>query len=462
MEKRDVLIIGGGPAGSTAASFLAKKGLKVTLFEKEKFPRDHVGESLLPFCHTLFDELGVLPQMAGAFVRKPGVRFVSADGQYSTLWCFDKVINDERYRSFQVERAEFDQMLLENSRRLGAEVFEESRVTRHEFGPDGEVRLEVASDTGAARKWEGRFLIDASGRDTFMGSRMKGRRPNEDLQRTAIWSHYAGVELKGGLEEGNSIIVYLGGDKKGWSWVFPLGVDRITVGFVADNDYIRAQKKKLDGTPDWREALLEQEIESSPFIKSLVAGGHRSKPMFVNADYSYFVDQKYDKRFALIGDAGRFIDPIFSSGVFLSMKSARLVSDALGEMFAKNDFSQTNQLDSAYELINGAYNFVHRMIKLFYNPHALTWAQAPVHGDAQNPAHEHGDAMAAGHYMLAGDFFEKYDEYNSLFDLLENPRRFGHYKTLVIDHERLQDVDCRRDPPDDNFPIKATAASGTP
>ena len=353
-------------------------------------------------------------------------------------------------------------MLLDNSRRIGAEVHEEARVIDQEFTEDGGVRLKVASDNGAAGEYEARFLIDASGRDTFMGSRMKGRKPNEDLERTAVWSHYGGVELKNGLEEGNSVIVYLGGDKKGWAWVFPLGVDRITVGFVADNAYIRSQKKKLEGTEDWRAALLEQEIDRSPFIKEIVGDAKRSKPMFVNADYSYFVDKKYGNNFALIGDAGRFIDPIFSSGVFLSMKSARLVSDALEKMFETDDFSSAEHLDGAYELINGAYNFVHRMIKLFYNPHALTWAQAPMEGDADSPAHEHGDAMAAGHYMLAGDFFEKYDEYNALFDLLENPRRFSHYKTLVIDHDRLQDFTCQREPPDDNFPVKGrTATNGS-
>ncbi len=453
---QDVLIIGGGPAGSSSAAFLAKQGYKVTLFEKEKFPREHVGESLLPFCFDLFEELGVLDQMKQRYVRKPGVRFITSDGTEFSTWCFDRVIDDESYRSFQVKRADFDQMLLNNAAQLGATVHEETRVSAVDLdGPDGGVRVETVDADGNTTTHEGRFLIDASGRSTFMGLKNRSRRPNKDLQRTALWTHYRNADLQGGLDEGLSMIVYLHGDKKGWAWVFPLGKDLVTVGFVADNAYIKSQKKELEPTEgeNWQLALFEQEIAESPFITQVVSGAERCLDLHVNGDYSYFVDTKYGPNFALIGDSGRFIDPIFSSGVFLSIKSARIVTDAIGQMLSSGS-RDLAPLDEKYTMINGAYDFVHRMIKLFYNPHALSWATAAPGGveDAKEYARSHGDAMAAGHYMLAGDFFENQEKYHDMFDLLEKPRDFARYKKLVIDQKRFQDVTCRREGSPDNFP----------
>lgn len=459
----DVIVIGGGPAGSTTASYLAMAGFDVALFERERFPREHVGESLLPFCHGLFEELGVLDQMKQHFVRKPGVRFVTADGKHFTTWCFDRVIDDESYLSFQVARAEFDQLLLRNSSRLGVSVHEETKVVDAEFVDPGDeshgVTVTVEAADGSTRDYRARFLLDASGRSTFMGTRMRERKANPDLDRTALWTHYGNVELKGGLEEGISVIVYLGGDKKGWAWVFPLGVDRVTVGFVTDNAYIRTRKKELEDQhgADWKLALMEGEVHSSPFIHRILEGAERTKPLYVNGDYSYTVETKYGPDFALVGDAGRFIDPIFSSGVFLSMKSGRIVAGAIEAMLGGDNPRDPAPLEAAYKTINGAYNFVHRMIKLFYTPHALSWAEAGGAVKDVDSAIEHGDAMAAGHYMLAGDFFEKQEKYNSMFEVLENPTNFSRYKKLVIDRETFQEGSCRVDR-NEIFPELAAAA----
>ncbi|MGH7558651.1 MAG: NAD(P)/FAD-dependent oxidoreductase, partial [Gemmatimonadota bacterium] len=291
---QDVVIIGGGPGGSTAASLLAMHGHQVTVLEKEKFPREHVGESLLPFCYSLFERLGVVDEMKRRFVRKPGVRFVDAHGKRATSWCFAHVIHDHTYLSFQVTRGEFDQLLLENAGRHGATVREQTHVRTVDLdGPDDTVLVTAVGPDGSEQQLQARFLLDASGRSAFMATEHGWRRRYEGLDRTAFWTHCAGVNMIGGLEEGLSLIVYLGGDKKGWIWVFPLGTDRLTVGVVLNNEHIRQQKAALqqEGVEEWRLELFWRELALSPFVSQILEGSHVTSPLKVEGDYSYYVDQ---------------------------------------------------------------------------------------------------------------------------------------------------------------------------
>jgi flavin-dependent dehydrogenase len=440
VEQRDVIVIGGGPAGSTAATLLARQGHDVLLLERERFPRDHVGESMLPFCYKLFDGLGVLPKLRSSFVRKSGVRFMSEDGEVFTSWCFSHVIHDETYLSFQVNRAEFDTILLENAQEKGAEVRQETKVKDFDLG-DGEwTTVRSADSAGVERSHRARFLIDASGRDAVIGTRKGWRKPREELDRTALWSHWTGVKMAGGLEEGMSLIIYMGGEKKGWIWIFPLSEDRITAGAVMNNSYLREQHRKLTeaGSSNWQQDLMMQELTASSFATSLLEGTDQALPVLVNGNYSYEVKNHYGTNYAMIGDARGFIDPIFSSGVFLSIKTAHLVSAAVHKRLTGDDGAD-EEMAQAYRQITGAYEFVHRMIRLFYNPVAVTWAQVGAEGEVHK-AHE--SAMAAGHYMLAGDFFENHERYNKFFELLENPRGFQRYAKLVLEKSEFVDTSC--------------------
>ncbi|GAB4580621.1 MAG: NAD(P)/FAD-dependent oxidoreductase [Anaerolineales bacterium] len=447
MSTKDVIIIGGGPAGSTTASFLAKHGHAVTLLEKEKFPREHVGESLLPFCFKTFNALGVLDDMKSLFVRKPTVRFTTIDGEQSTNWCFNEVIHDESFLSFQVDRKVFDTMLLNNSRKLGVDVHEKTKVTDVKFDTENDqVIVSATGPNGEKQTHVGRFLVDASGRSTFMATKNNWRTSNVGFERTAVWTHFIDVKnMIGGLEEGSSLIVYLGGNKRGWIWVFPLEKDRVTVGVVVDSFYLRDQKRALQdaGSENWQRDFFYQEINESPFVGKIIDGATMMMDVIIEGDYSYNSSVKHGPRYALVGDASRFIDPIFSSGIFLSTKSAWLVADALHEMLASGNLDNNQPLLNAYEYINGAYNFVYRLISLFYNPHSISFAEAATFFDEY---HDHKHAMAAGHFILSGDFFENHKKYHEFLDVLESPKNFQRYKTVVMDKKKSNVVSCNLKP----------------
>ena len=303
--------------------------------------------------------------------------------------------------------------------------------------------MTVTSLDSAGRKsvHRARFLVDASGRDAFIGTKHGSRKAREELDRTAIWSHWGNVKLKGGLEEGLSIIIYMGLEQKGWIWVFPIGPDRITAGFVAQNSYLRDQQGKLTkaGSTDWKYDLCMQELLRSKFCSELLEGSKMLLPMLINGNYSYEVKNHYGSNYAMVGDARGFIDPIFSSGVFLSIKTSFLVSAAIHKQLTEGLNGSNAEMENAYRLVTGAYNFVHRMIRLFYNPHAVTWAQAGSDGLAHK-AHE--SAMAAGHYMLSGDFFENYEKFDEFFKVLEDPKQFHRYQKLVIDRPAFNHPSC--------------------
>ena len=440
---QDVLIIGGGPAGSTAASLLAIHGHRVKLLEQTKFPREHVGESLLPFCYEIFESLGVLDEMKSLFVRKPTVRFLSNDGSRSTNWCFNEVIKDESSLSFHVDRKIFDTVLLNNSRHVGVDVHEETKVTDVSFDTDNDCVL--VTSRGKDNRLEthkSRFLIDASGRSTFMASTNGWRTADQTFARTALWTHWSHVKnMDGGLNEGSALIVYLGGEKRGWIWIFPLGRDRVTAGVVMETSYLREQKRRLveGGSSEWTLDLYQEELNESPFVRGIIDGAEMVRSVRVEGDYSYNTSIKHGRRYALVGDASRFVDPIFSSGVYLSIKSASLVADSLDKMLKSGDLDANEPLIEAYQQINGAYDFIYRLIALFYDPHSVSFADA---GTALREHTSHEDAMAAGHYILSGDFFVNHRRYHKFLDLLADSRRFEMHKQLVVQRHASDKDSC--------------------
>ena len=355
----------------------------------------------------------------------------------------DFVIKDESYLSFHVLRAKFDKMLLDNAQKKGAVVKEQTRVEEVDLdASNGEVVVTAVGPRGGKQTSRTRFLLDASGRDTFLAKRNHWKSPHEQLDRAALSTHWLGGKFKDGIEEGLLQIVYLGGEKKGWIWVIPVGRDRLSAGVVLNHSYIRDQKAKFEkrGVKDWQMELYRQELMSSDFVRDILGEARIAMPLMFNGNYSYFVKKKYGTNFALIGDASTFIDPIFASGVFLSMNSARLVTNALHEKLTSSNGAGNGELDAAYGKINGAYKLVDRAILMFYNPLAINFAQV---GSASQLIHaQHQNALAVAHYLLAGDFFERHEEYHELLDLLQDPSLFKKYQNLVMNRQEFQANSC--------------------
>ncbi|HEX5002734.1 MAG TPA: NAD(P)/FAD-dependent oxidoreductase [Bacteroidia bacterium] len=441
MEKvLDFIVIGGGPAGSTIATQLSRKGYTVTVFEKEKFPREHVGESLLPFCYQMLDEMEILDDMKKHMVRKPGVMFISADGQKKNTYCFNKVIHDESALSFHVLRAEFDDMLLKNSRKFGATVYEETKVTAVELNrPDETVKVEVMDTSGTTKIYFAKQLIDASGQDTFLSKKLNNKKTFDSLDRIAFATHWMLDSMPEYIDVGIQPIVYLGGDKAGWIFVIPVGVNRISVGVVVNNKYVRTVKPTLDKSENWQEAFYMNELNSSPYVMNLLKNAKRreGQPLMVVGDYSYYTDVKYGNDFALTGDSSAFLDPIFSSGVYLSMKTSFILAEAYDKKFKGGNMKDNSALKEAFETIDGAYKLIAKFIYYFYNAKALNLAELNNTNMELSDHVNHETAFQLLHYLLAGDFFAEHEKYNEMIDLLQDPKHFMRFKNFALDkHDR--------------------------
>ncbi len=428
MELYDVIIIGGGPTGSTSASLLAEKGYRVLVLEKEKFPREHVGESLIPLTYTAIKKMGLLDDLKKIATRKPGVSFVSANGNHQSLWCFKNVIQDESYLSFHVIRSEFDKLLLDNSKRKGAEVREAVLVKDVSFeNPDGTVEV-TGIYKKEVQKFKARFLIDASGQNTFLGKKLGVKRKYDDLDRVAIFNHWTNAKYDASLKEGVIKIVYLGGNKKGWCWVIPVSSTQLSIGIVIDNKFVRRQKIKMGiaDLPNWQNDLYIQEIFRSSVIKKILKNATLEHKTLIIGDYSYYCEKKYGNNYAMIGDAGAFLDPIFSSGIYVGMHSAELVTEAIHQKFSGNGDSEMN---TAFEKINGAVNLLEKFIRLFYSPEEFNFSMV---GDPKVILYQKSKmAYTIFHHMLAGDFFENHEKYSEFMDLIRDEKTLEKFQTLI-------------------------------
>jgi flavin-dependent dehydrogenase len=315
----DVAIIGGGPAGSTAAALLAAAGRDVVLFEKERFPRFHIGESLLPFNLDLFRRLGVLETLEARFIEKWGARLFCSDGSTARYIEFGQGLVPGPPRAFQVLRSEFDMLLLNNARAKGAQVHEATQVTEAAPSARSGCRLTIRSADGAQQTLTARFLLDASGRDAFLASRRKLRHMTPHLKKAAVFAHYEGIPRGEGRFAGDIILVIL---RDGWIWMIPLPEGRTSVGLVMEGSTL----KQLGLPPA---TLLEEALRRCPAAYERVKDAKRISDVYSASDYSYQCRRIAGDGYLLLGDAAAFIDPIFSTGVWLAMSSGEMAADAL-------------------------------------------------------------------------------------------------------------------------------------
>ncbi|WP_155393039.1 NAD(P)/FAD-dependent oxidoreductase [Xanthomonas albilineans] len=305
----DVLVIGGGPAGCTAAILLAQQGWQVSVLEKDRHPRFHIGESLLPMNIPILRRLGVLEQVRAIGVLKLGADFPNDAGGYNTFR-FAHALGARSDYAFQVPRADFDRILAERARAVGATVHEGTRVEA--------VQLDGARPVVQARSAEGlchyrpRYLIDASGRDTFLGNTLKLKRANARHASAALFSHFRGVMRRPGEDAGN-ISIYR--HAHGWMWLIPLPDDVMSVGAVCDPSYMKTRQGDSEG-------LLMRTLALNPDVAARMTGAQRVAPVHATGNYAYECTRMSGPRWLMLGDAYAFVDPIFSSGVYLAMHSA--------------------------------------------------------------------------------------------------------------------------------------------
>ena len=334
-ELYDVAIIGGGPAGSTAAILLAQAGRRVVVCEREKFPRFHIGESLLPASMRAFDRLGVQEKLRAAFMEKFGGEMSSSCGDEAVRFYFKDGYQSKCDRSYQVTRADFDKLLLDHAAENGAEVREETAVQSVEFSEIG-VALRVNRETGGTTsvssqnngagqspslqdEIRARYLIDASGRHSFIGAKFRLKKNYEGLQKFSLFAHYTGVARPEG-RDGTLTRMIRGLDR--WFWVIPLAADRTSIGIVLDTDNFREAKQNP-------EAFFEGALAEQPLITQSMREAKRVTQVYTAADFSYRNTKLAGDRWLLAGDAAGFIDPVFSSGVFLAIMSGELSADVL-------------------------------------------------------------------------------------------------------------------------------------
>jgi flavin-dependent dehydrogenase len=315
----DVAIIGGGPAGSTAATLLARAGRRVIVCEREKFPRFHIGESLLPTSMKAFTRLGVHEKFEQAgFLPKFGGEIASACADEGVKFYFKDGYGSKTETAYQVPRAEFDKVLLDHAAENGAEVREETSVAKVVFY-ENRVEFQIQSEGSAPEKISARYVIDASGRHSVLGNHFKLREPYPHLQKISIFAHYDGVEADAG-RDGTLTRQLRAADR--WFWYIPLPKGRSSIGVVLDT----ALFKKARKSP---EDFLAQAIAEQPFLARRMTHARRVTPAYASADYSYRQSRLTGDRWMLAGDAAGFIDPVFSSGVFLALLAGEQCADTL-------------------------------------------------------------------------------------------------------------------------------------
>ncbi len=362
-ESFDAVIIGGGPSGSCAAAILGEYGHRTLVLEREKFPRYHIGESLIPFTYGPLERIGMIPKMKKShFVKKYSASFVQPDGRPSQpFYFFTRYDRESVAQTWQVLRSEFDEMLLNNAREKGATVREQTKVNRL-LVEDGQVVGVEATDRETGRTYEvsARITLDCTGKDAFTANQRGWRMNDPYLNKIAVWTYYRGSQRGKDIDEGATTVAYV--PDKGWFWHIPQHDDMVSVGIVAEGKYLTR-----GGVREPRE-IFHREVEENQWIKSRLATGQSTGEYFITSEYSRHSRHCAAPGLVLVGDAFAFLDPIFSSGVMLALKSGQVVAEEIHQGLIENDLSPARFARYGEQMRQGVEN-MRKLVYAFYDPH---------------------------------------------------------------------------------------------
>lgn len=399
-DQYDVVVVGGGPSGSTAATLLAKHGRRVLLLEKERFPRFHIGESLMTETYWTFQRLDMLPKLAASdFPRKYSVQFANSSGRESHPFYFNQVNPHESSVTWQVQRDRFDKMMLENAAEHGVEVRQGVRV-RDVMAEGDRVTgvITAGGDQSGAEMIPAPVVVDATGQGALLGRRFNIRKPDPGLRKAAIFAHYKGGHRDPGIDEGATLVLRIG-DEEGWFWYIPLPDDIVSVGVVAGPNYLFGNRAADPA------AVLDEEIAACVSVRKRLTKAQRVSPVRVCSDYTYHSTRCAGDGWVTVGDAFAFLDPIYSSGVLLALKSGEMAADAIHEALEAGDLSG-RRLGQWGPRFSAGMEAMRKLVYAYYTP-SFSFGQF---------VRAHPDQAANLVYLLMGDMLRP--GVNDVFDYL--------------------------------------------
>ena len=359
-QSYDAIIIGAGPAGSSAAAILAEYGHRVLVLEREKFPRYHIGESLIPFTYQPLERLGMIEQLKeSAFVKKYSVQFISQSGKASQpFYFFNRYDRETVAQTWQVLRSEFDQMLMNNAREKGAEVIEEISVKELIWEKKRVVGVRAVTAEGKETRIFAPLTFDATGKEAFSATRNGWRERDPYLNKIAVWTYYTGAVRQEGIDAGATGVAFV--PERGWFWWIPLHDNRLSLGVVGDGKYL-----SRDGVRDPKE-MLEREIINNQWIKDNLAPAKQFGDYYITNEFTHHSRYCGTDGLVLLGDAYCFLDPVFSSGLLLALKSGVMAADAAHAGFEKGDLTAGCFAEYGSQLREGIEN-MRKLCYAFYN-----------------------------------------------------------------------------------------------
>lgn len=410
----DALVLGAGPSGCAAATILAQHGRRVLLVERERFPRYRIGESLIPHCWFALERLGVLDRLeaSGCAVHKHSVQFASPNGKVSKPYYFYQHDDHPSSRTWQVVRSEFDQLLLDNARAAGVEVLEGTTAETLLTEGTTTVGARVRTGDGPPRELRARVTIDATGRDALAQREHRWRIADQKLRKVAIWTYFDGAKRDPGLDAGATTIAYLPG--KGWFWYIPLVRDRVSVGVVAEPDYLFAGERDP-------KLIFEREVQNQRWIADHVAPGRCTGEFRTTRDFTSRSRHCASDGLVLVGDAFAFLDPVFSSGVFLALRSGVMAGDAVHAALDADDVSAAS-FERYGETLMSGMEAMRSLVHAFYDPNFHFSAFLGDHPDHRDDV---TDVLIGNLFRDFGAFFENMSDYADIPPPLAHGRPLG-------------------------------------